>query len=328
MSAERAYARLLLAYPRSWRDVRGEEVLAVLLDGAEARGASRPSVAEAVDLVAHGLAARAGLVLDQRTRELTATLALASLAALAVLTLFLGEWWPWPQPVRRQDMPFGWPDGTKPGAVGPFSTLGGPLLPLLVVPAVLALAGRTRAARLLLLALLPALLLLPTAAGVLEVDRPARWTLAGLTAFAALGLLGPARHTRLLAVVTAALVLGLGCAVLYEDLDLSSDPRGGFSYGELLASWELAVPWVVAGALLAGVLVRALVPAALVTAGWTGLLALRRDQGGELSFELLFLTLALAATAVAVAGRSWRGEPAGTACSCCGGVHPQGASRA
>ncbi|ABW10656.1 hypothetical protein Franean1_1202 [Parafrankia sp. EAN1pec] len=58
---ETAYRRLLLCYPRRWREARGEELLGTLLDGAEAAGRTRPSRAEVVDLVVHGLATRCAL---------------------------------------------------------------------------------------------------------------------------------------------------------------------------------------------------------------------------------------------------------------------------
>jgi hypothetical protein len=53
----RAYRRLLWAYPRSYRRVRGLEMLTTLLDSARA-GQRRPSVRDVVDIVVGGLACR------------------------------------------------------------------------------------------------------------------------------------------------------------------------------------------------------------------------------------------------------------------------------
>lgn len=62
MSAEDFYRRFLLAYPRAYRDVRGEELLGTLLD-AEDRAGSRSSrrvrAVEAWGLLRHGIALRA-----------------------------------------------------------------------------------------------------------------------------------------------------------------------------------------------------------------------------------------------------------------------------
>ena len=57
MSPERRYRLLLLAYPRSYRAERAEEMLAGLLAAEEGRGC-RSGPAEAVSLVGHGLALR------------------------------------------------------------------------------------------------------------------------------------------------------------------------------------------------------------------------------------------------------------------------------
>ncbi|MGI8537341.1 MAG: hypothetical protein ACR2K2_12835 [Mycobacteriales bacterium] len=241
MNLERSYRRLLLAYPSRWRDERAEEVLGVLLDGAEARAAHRPAVAEAIDLVGHGLQARAGLtvrLLDERTRELTAVLALASLTALSSLCLFFGEWWPWPQ----QAVPG--PDiqvAAFPGTPGPFLTAGGPLMAALLVPALLVVMGWPRAARVMLVGLVPVTVALTAVAPLLDVNRPALWTLCGLLAFSALALLAPVRRPALLAALAVGLFIALAYAVV-ADLDPSYDPRPNFYYGYLLQLLTRLVP--------------------------------------------------------------------------------------
>ena len=49
-SLERGYRRLLAAYPRAFRAEQGEEILAVLMSGAQ-QGQRRPRLAEAADLI-------------------------------------------------------------------------------------------------------------------------------------------------------------------------------------------------------------------------------------------------------------------------------------
>jgi hypothetical protein len=56
---ERRYRRWLSLYPRSFRADREDEMLAVLMQGADP-DQTRPRVREAADLVTHGLRRRAG----------------------------------------------------------------------------------------------------------------------------------------------------------------------------------------------------------------------------------------------------------------------------
>ena len=60
MNLEHRYRRLLLAYPRSYRERRGEEIIAVLMDDAQP-GQSRPDRRAAFDLVLGGVRERLGL---------------------------------------------------------------------------------------------------------------------------------------------------------------------------------------------------------------------------------------------------------------------------
>src|SRR5262245_52621216 len=76
---ELAYRRLLLAYPAGYRQDRGEEILSTLLAAAPS-GRRRPTIAEAFNLVYHGI----------RTRARTTRCALAgphAADALALATL-------------------------------------------------------------------------------------------------------------------------------------------------------------------------------------------------------------------------------------------------
>jgi hypothetical protein len=276
MSAERAYRRLLLTYPKRWREVHGEEALSVLMDAAEARERHRPSAADAADLLGHGLLARLALAtgrLDARARETAAVLAMASLTALLLLTLLMGEWWPWP--AGGPDAPL----ASWPGTPGPFHTLGGPVVAAAIGVPVLVLLGRPRAARAGLAIVLPALALLPAATAVLDLRRPALWTLAALVAFGLLSLAAPVRHrgrfAGLAAMLSAAVLLAVwsGTAAGY-------DPRSDFYYGNALLPVLATGPYAVALAAAFAAGRRALLaPVVLVGACWLGLFAARAWHG-------------------------------------------------
>lgn len=90
---EASYRRLLRAYPRSWREERGEELLAVLLEWAPDHQ-TRASVREAIDLIWNGLRARFGGGGGPGARllaERVSTLSLAGGAAVSLLCLVFGE---------------------------------------------------------------------------------------------------------------------------------------------------------------------------------------------------------------------------------------------
>ena len=61
-SLERRYRRWLALYPKSFRAEREDEMIAVLMQGADP-GQTRPRAGEAADLVTHGLRRRAGIPL-------------------------------------------------------------------------------------------------------------------------------------------------------------------------------------------------------------------------------------------------------------------------
>jgi hypothetical protein len=87
VSADRLYRALLLAYPRGYREARGEELLATLLDADDdARGRGR--WAEVAALVRHGVAQRAHLATGP-VRGSGPALGLAGVA-LAVVLAVLG----------------------------------------------------------------------------------------------------------------------------------------------------------------------------------------------------------------------------------------------
>ena len=68
-SLERRYRRWLALYPKSFRAKREEEMVAVLMQGADP-DQTRPRAGEAADLVTHGLRQRAGLPLPPGRRPL------------------------------------------------------------------------------------------------------------------------------------------------------------------------------------------------------------------------------------------------------------------
>jgi hypothetical protein len=68
-SLERRYRRWLALYPKSFRAEREEEMVAVLMQGADP-DQTRPRAGEAADLVTHGLRQRAGLPLPPGRRPL------------------------------------------------------------------------------------------------------------------------------------------------------------------------------------------------------------------------------------------------------------------
>jgi len=58
---EGRYAKLLWFYPKSYRDERGEEIMATMV---EASPGDRPSLGDALNVMAHGLRMRVGLTAD------------------------------------------------------------------------------------------------------------------------------------------------------------------------------------------------------------------------------------------------------------------------
>lgn len=87
---ERRYRRLLLAYPRSYRRYRGDEMVATLLDAA-APDQRRPTAAARRDLVVRGLRCRFGV----RGGPLAWVGAVFATAVFVVLGACAGNWWDW-----------------------------------------------------------------------------------------------------------------------------------------------------------------------------------------------------------------------------------------
>ena len=91
---EAAYWRLLRFYPRRWRQRRGAELVSVLMDVALARGRTRPSRRDRVELAVFGGLARWESLLagaPVRLRDYVADLAAVLLFAVTVSSAAFGE---------------------------------------------------------------------------------------------------------------------------------------------------------------------------------------------------------------------------------------------
>ncbi|MGE5829381.1 MAG: hypothetical protein ACM30G_13645 [Micromonosporaceae bacterium] len=176
---ERRYRRLLFAYSPSYRQARGDEIVATLLDVA-GPGRHTPSLAEAADLIVGGLRQRLALA------SIAGFDAGLAVAAPLALTLAAGisafAWWR-VEPVT-EFVPVGTP------LLGVFRTLG----PLAYAAWLLAAAGRVvlrpAASRTLIAAALAVTVALPLLAPLTGVDRPPLWMLMALVFFGLLAFAG------------------------------------------------------------------------------------------------------------------------------------------
>jgi hypothetical protein len=87
--------RALAWYPAEWRLRHGDAMLGVLMDLAEAEGASGPRPAQRLDLAVHGLAERLVGRFPASARSLTATSAFLGGTAFALFHFVFFEWEPW-----------------------------------------------------------------------------------------------------------------------------------------------------------------------------------------------------------------------------------------
>lgn len=146
---EVAYRRLLRFYPRRWRVVHEDAMVAVLLDEAEAEGRRHASLASATDLVGHGVEARLEALLSWipvPVRERVSIAAVVVGAAVG-LVLLVGEVvGARLRPPEEEVVNFG-----GQFLSGPFLTTGIGLYLAVMSAALLTVVGRTGVARTLLL---------------------------------------------------------------------------------------------------------------------------------------------------------------------------------
>jgi hypothetical protein len=240
MNAQEArYARLLKVYPKRYRDERGEEILATLLD-ASPEGTGGPPFRDVFDVVCHGIQRRLGLTSERfggRVLEIAAMPGLAMGAAFAVFLFIWGEW----LPVSKHFPVY--------AASGPFLTIG----PMIYLVWVLGAAGSLAWPRLrrpmAVICVTTTVLAWPI--GKLFFTSPNFWQMAILVSFGLPGVLAPTMgyyHRRIASSVSAAamtfvLVWWFGAFhVVAPPYRLSFYVYGNYFLGQ-------GIPWM-AGALI------------------------------------------------------------------------------
>ncbi|MFC7758403.1 hypothetical protein ACFQY4_10730 [Catellatospora bangladeshensis] len=164
---ERRYRLLLRCYPRSYRDVREDELLATLLDLAPP-GRTRPTVGDVADLVEGGLRTRLGLATVDGLADGLTRAAPVALALAGGLSAFL---WARVEPL------------------GP-PTLGPVAYAAWLAACAVALLAPARFTRPALAGALAVTAVLPLAAPVTAYDRPPLWVLMALAVFGLVALAG------------------------------------------------------------------------------------------------------------------------------------------
>jgi hypothetical protein len=178
---EHSYRRLLLVYPRWYREDRSDEIVSTLLDAAQL-GQRHPGISEAAQLVGHGLAVRTDLSADGalgRVLGRAASPCLTSAGVLAAVAFIFGEWAPWVHPHVSALYLSGHP------RFGPFLTVGPVVYLAWLLALVVDLATRSRFQRLAVALSMAVTVLVITLSRAVGFDRP---TLAVLIALCMLGL--------------------------------------------------------------------------------------------------------------------------------------------
>ncbi|MBE1492557.1 GlsB/YeaQ/YmgE family stress response membrane protein [Plantactinospora soyae] len=210
---ERRYRRLLYAYPRRYRAVRGDELVGTYLDLAGAER-SWPSPHDAADVLRGGIRERlrergaTGLLAGL---PIAAMFALGSLTALAVFLLYQVELTPYP-------------DGVVTEPVGPVKTFGAFVWAgwLLAGLATAVLPGRW-ARRAVLVALLLTVGTLPASA-LTGLSRPPLFVLLPVLALGLTTLALPDRPGWIGRIMPALVALiGTGVALLFERAETGGD---------------------------------------------------------------------------------------------------------
>ncbi|MEV4414899.1 hypothetical protein [Catellatospora sp. NPDC049609] len=164
---ERRYRRLLRSYPRSYRDARGDEIVATLLDLAPP-GRTRPTAADAADLVEGGLRTRLGVATVDGLADGLHRAGPVALALTGGLSAFL--WW--------RVEPLGPP------------TLGPVAYAAWLAAGVVALLAPARFTRPGLAGALAVTAAVPALAPLTAYDRPPLWVLMALSVFGLVALAG------------------------------------------------------------------------------------------------------------------------------------------
>lgn len=291
----RRFHKLMIAYPSGYRQRRADEIVGTLLDAA-APGQTRPSLADAADLLAGGLRQRIGLDADA---DLAAGCALAGPVALALAAGLSGFLWLSVEPLLR-------------------SPLGGHAAPVAYASWLLALAGwlllPVRSARWpVAFAVAVTALITPVTAATGDA-RPPLWVVLALLGFGAITLAAPAPRgvTVRLGVLTGALVTAAaGKSLLAGQLPAVHWSTGYYqpvlSLAGLVVAGAVAAVAAAAGlAAIEGRQVRPWLWAALLLAlpgGWLGPRGSAQEPGtdpgfGRLAEVLLATCVVLAAMAV------------------------------
>lgn len=296
---EASYRRLLSRYPRSWREHREEEVLAVLMEGAFEEGRTHPTGPEAWDLARHALATRLSQLVSESGRRRTAVLALWSGAALALTSLVLGELLPWVAPALAPDLITS-PDESPRLPPSPGTGVG--LYALWLSACLLVLIGRGRIAggriaRGLILGCAVFAASSPLLASFTETLEPPLYFKAVLVLFALLAANTPIHQSSRSALgaagATVALAVALGVLARPDKAVMFGEP--GYAY---YRSYELGVSAMGAG------LLWAIAPAVLVVV----LLATRRSLRAWTGPALVVgLAWALFALLAGVGNTAWAG---------------------
>jgi hypothetical protein len=214
----RQYRRLLVAYPRAYRDERGDEIIATLLDLAGPRQ-RRPTIADAIDLLGSGVRRRLGTA---SVAGFEAGLRLAAPFALAIAAgVSAYAWW------RVEPMA----PGAVGGLLGRFRTLGPMVYAGWLLAAMARSVLRPRPGRVVIGIALALTVVVPLFAPLTTVDRPPLWVLFALGLFGLLALAGtpvgaPSTDERLAVPAGAVAVAVTASAVV-----LAWPPAGGgFDY--------------------------------------------------------------------------------------------------
>ncbi len=199
---ERAFARLLWVYPAAWRARNGAAALGTVLDAAEHEGRSRPTTAERIDFLGHGLAQTLLGWAPSRLRDALAQAAIATGLAFSVSFFWFHGREPHTLHTWSPDVLY---------AFGPFANPGVVVCMLLVAAFAFALTPWRAALRTTLATAAVVAALLPLLSLMVPAwDRPSTTSVVFFVLLALLGLAGRVPTKRALAIGAVA-VTGLLC---------------------------------------------------------------------------------------------------------------------